>query len=54
VSAAQPRLGIPDGIAIVGASLVAFGVGLLSTAAGVIAAGVVLVVLAVLLAYRHG
>jgi hypothetical protein len=49
-----PKLGLADGIAFVGASLLVCGVGLLSTAAGLIAAGVVLVGLSVLLALRHG
>jgi len=54
VGSPQPRLGWADGLAFVGGAFVVTGVGLLSTAAGLITAGVVLVGLAVLLAYRHG
>jgi hypothetical protein len=41
-------------MAVVGAGLVIWGVGLTSLSGGLIAAGVVLVVLSVLLALRHG
>lgn len=52
--AAGARVGIADGLALVGAALSVYGVGLVSVAAGVIVAGVVLVALSVVVALRHG
>jgi len=54
IVAAGARVGLADGLVLVGASVLVYGVGRLSIAAGLMAAGVVLVAIGVLVAYRHG
>lgn len=47
-------MGLADGLVCIGAALAVYGVGLLSVAAGLITAGVVLAGIGVLVAVRHG